>query len=221
MGASPWEVGENEAVVALVRHGQTAWNAERRFLGRVDLPLDAVGRRQAAALGASCPVRFSRVVCSPLSRARQTAQALGDELIEEPRLIEQAQGELEGLALAEITARYATFWATWLAASVDTPPPGGESLADVRARALPAVLDHARAARPGAPVALVTHQMVIASVTCALAGDPADGWRAFGVGNAAVTWLAWDGDRLRVRQSGWRSVEVIAADAPADAPQAR
>ncbi len=66
------------AVLILLRHGRTASNASRRLLGRMDVPLDELGRRQAKALGQSdCVQQATRVVSSPLRRALDTAAALG------------------------------------------------------------------------------------------------------------------------------------------------
>lgn len=196
--------------LALVRHGQTAWNAERRFLGRTDVPLDALGMAQVEALGRSCPVRFSRVYTSPLVRARDTARRLHADPVVVEALAEMAQGELEGKGRDELHAHYADFLARWLVDSVETAPPGGETLAAARDRALPALLDIARAHRPGEVVAAVSHQMVIASVSCTVAGDPLHNWRDHGVPNAAITWLSWDGERLAVRERGYRTPEVLA-----------
>jgi broad specificity phosphatase PhoE len=92
-----------------VRHGRTAWNAKRRFQGRTDVPLDAEGLAQARALAAHLSrERFSISLSSDLSRAADTAEAIGAScgvLVEpEPRLREMRFGEWEGLTWNEIVA---------------------------------------------------------------------------------------------------------------------
>jgi broad specificity phosphatase PhoE len=118
-------------VLILVRHGRTAHNATRRLLGRLDLPLDEVGHRQASALGDVPELQqASRVISSPLCRARETAAALGPPVTVDERWIEIDFGIYDGLALDEVPA---ALWRKW-----DTDPTwapeGGESLAQVGAR---------------------------------------------------------------------------------------
>ena len=85
------------------RHGQTNWNRIRRWQSRTDNPLNPTGRRQARALSLLIKSRgivFKRVVCSPLSRARETAEILMDgydsALEIDSRLMELDLGEFEG-----------------------------------------------------------------------------------------------------------------------------
>jgi probable phosphoglycerate mutase len=95
----------------LVRHGQSTWNAERRWQGRADPPLSDLGRRQAhAAVPAVAAEGVQLVWCSPLRRARETAEIIGAELSVEvvvhPGLVERDAGEWTGLTRAEIEARW-------------------------------------------------------------------------------------------------------------------
>ena len=100
-------------VVCLVRHGQTEWNASRRFLGRTDIGLDEVGRTQALSFARALPDRFTHVYSSPLLRARETAAALGQPFLEAPELVELHQGHLEGLEAASALTRFPDFFARW------------------------------------------------------------------------------------------------------------
>ena len=103
-----------------VRHGETEWNAERRLQGRLDIPLNDVGRRQSAQCGSALrglladrrkvPADFA-FISSPLSRARETMEILRGELglpqegyAVEPRLAELSFGRWEGLTYAEVRA---------------------------------------------------------------------------------------------------------------------
>jgi broad specificity phosphatase PhoE len=181
-------------VLALVRHGRTAWNASRRFVGRTDVPLDAVGRAQAITLAERLPGPFHAVYASPLLRARDTAAAVDPA----PRVVEDLaeldQGELEGLDGATALARFPDFFAAWQADPERAPVPGGETLGALRARARRALEGIAIRHGPGQVVGVFTHQMVIASLTCDALGLPLSEWRFHRVGNAAVTALVPTGD---------------------------
>lgn len=186
----------NEVRIVLVRHGRTRWNHERRFLGVTDLELDPVGRDEAAALGERLAGTFTAVYTSPLARARQTAAALAPpEAVAIPALRELCQGDLEGLDGPTAFERYPAFFTAFQADPSSCRPPGtsGETLAEVQERALAALAALARAHAPGDRIAVVSHQMVIASVTCALRGAPLARWREFGVANAGTVTLRWDG----------------------------
>ncbi len=85
--------------VYFLRHGQTAWNAEKRMQGQVNVPLNDEGRRQAREAAGRLPA-IGLCLTSPLDRARETARlALGGEgtpMMDEPLLIEQRYGVAEG-----------------------------------------------------------------------------------------------------------------------------
>jgi len=123
----------------LLRHGQTKLSAQHRYSGRGDPPLTEVGRQQAAAAAK----RLSRmddirgVVCSPLQRARRTADvmadALGVELIVHSGLVEMDFGAWEGLTFAQARDRDPDVHARWLT-DTSVAPPGGESVEAVHRR---------------------------------------------------------------------------------------
>jgi len=116
--------------VYLVRHGETEWSKNGRHTGRTDLPLTAAGeddgRRLAARLAG---VSFARVFSSPLTRAHRTAELAGFAPETEPDLIEWNYGDYEGKTSAEIRASRPD----WLLFRDGCP--GGESVAEVAARA--------------------------------------------------------------------------------------
>ena len=188
----------------MVRHGQTAWNAQRRFLGRTDVPLDEVGVAQVAELGRYKPVDFARVYASPLQRARSTALQLGDPVVVDA-LAEMSQGDLEGMDRDAVLARYPGFFDQWAIDIATTVVPGGESVEQTRDRALPAIVAIAKAHVPGEIIAIVSHQIVIASVSCTIQGDPLTSWREYGVPNATMSWLAWDGSSFQLLAKAWRA----------------
>jgi broad specificity phosphatase PhoE len=145
------------------------------LVGRLDVPLDELGRRQAAALGASAPLRDARrVVCSPLLRARDTAAALGPAVSVDERWTEIDYGIYDGKELDAVPE----LWRRW-GRDVEFVPEGGESLAAVGSRVRAACEDlWAEAAERD--VVVVTHVSPIkAAVAWALGvGDEAV-WRMF------------------------------------------
>ena len=112
--------------LVLWRHGQTVWNAERRFQGQSDIPLDGTGQAQAErAARLLAALRPDMIVSSDLSRAAQTAAPLGRltglEVTLDKDLRERHGGRWEGLTDTEIRTRYPAGHATW------TPPDGEPS----------------------------------------------------------------------------------------------
>ncbi len=146
-------------VFALVRHGETDWNRERRIQGSTDIPLNDTGREQARTTGALLASRrWTALVASPLSRAAETARIIGEHvgLSEpelEPRLVERDYGAAEGLTGTEIDALYPD--------GADVP--GREPREAVAVRAVDALHDLA-ARHPGEAVIVVAHGGVIRSV---------------------------------------------------------
>jgi len=179
--------------VTLIRHGRTAWNHDRRFLGTTDIGLDDVGWTQARELGAASSDSFMAVYSSPLARAAQTASCLADNVTEIADLRELAQGELEGLFLPEAISRYPDFFRRWKRDPTHQSPPGGETLGACRDRGLRALSTIVAKHVHGDVVAVVSHQLVIASVTCTIARRPLSHWSEFGVQNCAGVVLEWDG----------------------------
>ncbi|MCS7235061.1 MAG: histidine phosphatase family protein [Armatimonadota bacterium] len=126
--------------VYLVRHGQTTWNAERRYQGRKDAPLTELGRsqmRRLAAALASEPVRA--VYTSPLGRCRWGAERIaaqhGLEPIVEPDLVELDHGILDGLRVDEMEDHVGQLVRRWWEDPAAVHLPGGETLEQARSRA--------------------------------------------------------------------------------------
>ena len=84
----------------LVRHGQTDWNIGKRIMGQKDVPLNATGREQAMALKEQiAPISFDICYCSPLSRAKETAEIICSDkckIICDANLMERHAGKAEG-----------------------------------------------------------------------------------------------------------------------------
>jgi probable phosphoglycerate mutase len=180
--------------IILIRHGETAWNAERRLQGHLDIPLNAEGERQAELLaGALASEAIDLIVSSDLARARQTAQAVagprGLDLQQDPALRERAYGGFEGLLYSEIEARFPAAFAAWQAREVDVPLPEGkhigESFRAFYARATGAILAWG-AAHPGKTLALVAHGGVLECAYRLALGLSLETPRDFTVFNASI-----------------------------------
>ena len=186
----------------LLRHGRTAYNAEGRIQGQLDVELDDVGRRQAAAVAeALAEATPYAVLSSDLSRALVTAQAVaqraGVEVTVDPRLREISLGSWEGLTSEEARTQFPEQHAAWLAGE-DIARGGGETYQEAGARAVAAVLPALDAAPAGATVIAVSHGGTIRGALGVLLGlPPADWWRFSPLGNTCWSVLI-EGDR------GWR-----------------
>lgn len=147
--------------LVLLRHGETEQSLERRFSGRTDLSLTAKGTRQAAAAAARIAgaQRIDAIYCSPLRRARETAEAVsavtGVPVSVEDELREVDFGEWEGLTFGEAQRAGGDAFARWSSAT-DLAPPGGESQAACLER-VAAVRNRLRKEHDGQRVLVVTH----------------------------------------------------------------
>ncbi len=182
----------------LVRHGESTWNAERRWQGQADPPLSPHGIRQAQAAAPALD-RAVTVWASDLKRARQTAELLAgpDGSVQlDARLRERHVGDWTGLTRDVIDADYPG----WL--DEGRTPEGWEDDEAVRRRGIPALRD-AVAASSGVAVA-VTHGGFIRAVVTGLGGE------SWPIPNLGGIWLAGDGDRFAL---GPR-VALLGGDAP-------
>ncbi|MFA4943251.1 MAG: histidine phosphatase family protein [Lentisphaeria bacterium] len=177
----------------LVRHGRGGPQRPGAFVGRTDVGLDDAGRRQAAALrpllAESTP---AAVFCSPLRRARETAALAlpGVPATVLPELAEIHFGEWEGRTFAEIAAASPEEVAAWIADEAGYRFPGGEAIAEFRARVGWAAATLAAAAAAGAgTVVAFTHGGVIRTMICTLLGLPPAAHLAFQIECATVTRL--------------------------------
>jgi glucosyl-3-phosphoglycerate phosphatase len=176
---SIWAGNEGPEIVQLVlwRHGQTTYNAERRFQGQSDVPLSDLGREQAKA---SAPylaaMRPSAIVSSDLSRASETAGFLsrltGLPVQLDKDLRERGGGSWEGKTAAELRELYPEAYASWA-------PPDGETAQAVADRAELAMLRVADSLTPGSLAVVVGHGGALGFGAARLLGIP-DELRALG-----------------------------------------
>jgi len=174
--------------IILVRHGQTAWNvgassAEgERFRGRIDLPLNEKGYAQAQALaGRLADEPIAAIYASPLQRAmetaRPTARRLGLSVQPLDGIIDINYGEWQEHSHSEVSRLYPALYRQWLREPHLVRPPGGESLGEVRDRAM-AALYHVIARHQDQTTLVVAHQVVNKVLVCAMLGlDDSHFWR--------------------------------------------
>ena len=135
------------APLYMLRHGETAWNTERRMQGTKNSPLTERGRAQALAMGRTLKAELARApgptvfLRSPLGRVIETSEIIGRELgleagawREDPRLAELGYGEWEGFSWKEIEVTHPTALADWRADPHGYCPPGGETHMALRQR---------------------------------------------------------------------------------------
>lgn len=176
----------------LARHGESIWNAERRFQGSTDIPLSARGRAQAEALARGLRgYRVRAAYVSPFRRAVETAELAlrGTDvpLVVIDELRELSLGAWEGCTVDEVRTRAGDPYVAWIRAPHDCPPPGGEPLPVVSDR-VRAGLDRIAAAHPnGDDVLVVAHGGVISVYACHLLGCSFNQLWRLRVDNASLT----------------------------------
>jgi broad specificity phosphatase PhoE len=175
--------------IALARHGETDYNAQRRFQGHLAVPLNERGREQAHELARIAAQReWATLICSPLARARETADivgaAIGHHPIEDARFAETDCGDWTDRLFDDVERETPELFAAYARADPDFAFPGGESFAQQQLR----VLEGIDAARLGPrPALIVCHRGSIRLALAALLDD--DAQRSAAVPNASLVEL--------------------------------
>jgi phosphoserine phosphatase len=187
-----------ETTVFLIRHGVTPWHADRRVLGQRDIPLSPAGVEQAeAAAAALSGVKLGEVLSSPLQRAVQTAEIIGRtasiEVARDPRLIDFKLGRWTGMSYGEIAAtdEYQKF----LREPETMIIPGGESLDEIKRRAVAAVEQALSDSPSGDAVAIVTHAGIIRVLLAHYMGSPPANYHRIRVSPGSISILSFADDR--------------------------
>ncbi len=181
--------------LALVRHGQSTWNALGRWQGQADPPLSALGEEQAAEAAEQLrDAGVTSVVTSDLVRARRTGEIVAGALglgpvVVCPELREYDVGDWSGLTKPQIEARWPGQQAEWFGGRLPTTP-GGEGRAHFDRRVLGALLTLAAGAEPGAVLVVVTHGGVIRALERAAGASPVP------IANLSGRWFSVAGDAL-------------------------
>jgi probable phosphoglycerate mutase len=155
--------------LALIRHGPTDWNAQKRLQGRTDTDLSAAGRKEVSRYTVPPELMSYRRVCSPLARAQQTAQLLfqdgGWTTVSE--LVEISFGDWEGQTLSDLRATLGEEMRVNEARGLDFCAPGGESPRMVQTRLAPVLRQWVA---EGQDVLAITHKGVIRALYAWAAG---------------------------------------------------
>jgi len=209
--------------VLAIRHGETDWNVAARIQGLTDIPLNALGRQQAARLArALADETLHAVYTSDLQRARDTAaalaQACGAPLREDTGLRERHFGHFEGATFEEIAQEIAQRWPEdalrWRQRDPDFGPTGGEALQAFFDRSV-AAAHRLAAAHAGQTIALVAHGGVLDCLYRAATRLELQAPRTWHVGNATVNRLLWTPEGFTL--VGWNDTTHLEAE---DAPDA-
>jgi probable phosphoglycerate mutase len=198
-----------------MRHAPTLWNSQKRIQGVVDSPLTEAGKRLAHAWGRQlAQLEWSRILVSPIGRARHTAE-LVNETLQIPMdtsagLREMDWGQWTGRSIKEIRSSSDEALSRMEALGWDFQPPGGEDRRSVLKRARQALLKTSECC-PGKTILVVTHEGVIKALVYDLLG------RHFLPGEQAVLkscYLHW----LTVEDACLSLVSLNALDLNCSAP---
>jgi glucosyl-3-phosphoglycerate phosphatase len=198
--------------IVVVRHGRTAYNHEDRWQGQLDVPLDDVGRHQAALMapevGSLDPLA---IVSSDLSRAMETALAIADTtglgVSEDPRLREIHAGQWQGLTGAEVRARFPVEAEQIRAGEDIRRGIDGETWSGLGERVAAALSDFATTLPVRGVGVVVTHGAAARAGIGVMLGLPFEHWRVLGgLGNCAWAVLEWQSFGWRL--SGWNLVAL-------------
>lgn len=181
----------------LVRHGETDWNRQGRFQGRIDVPLNQTGReqaRQVAEFLRQVPIDFA--ISSPLARPRETAELIvqphqGVSLALLDGLREISHGNWEGKLESEIEQRFPGDLHRWREHPAEVQMPQGENLSQVWERAIAAweSLVQSAQADPAQPKLglVVGHDATNKVILCHIAGAGPEQFWSFKQGNGAIS----------------------------------
>ncbi|WP_298226317.1 histidine phosphatase family protein [Gryllotalpicola sp.] len=199
-----------DAMLVLVRHGQTEWAKNGWHTGSSDIPLTAVGEDEARAVGdVLSGHRFGLALTSPLQRARRTAALAGfPHAGVDPNLAEWDYGAYEGLTSEQIAAEHGGLWNLWR----DGVPAGrtpGENAIAVRRRADAVLVRAVEVMRRGEDALLFAHGHLLRAIGAAwLELEPEDG-AAFSLATGTVSVLGFEHGRAVVKR--WNCTPGILA----------
>ena len=204
--------------ILLVRHGETDWNRARCMQGHIDIPLNTEGLRQARALGAAlASEKLDAIYSSDLQRARVTAQAVADvhqmAVVIDEQLRERCYGVFEGLMYKEVAQQFPQEFALWQARDLHARFPSGEraaeTLHDFHQRSVHAVTNIVKN-NAAQRMLILTHGGVLDCLYREAMGMPVDAKREFGIINAAINRLHWNGEKFTLLQ--WADAQHLERD---------
>jgi alpha-ribazole phosphatase len=197
-------VGARATLIYLLRHGEVERAETRRFIGHLDVPLSPRGEAECVAQAVRLrAVPIDAVYSSDLVRARRSAEIIGAPHGLAPTLVpalrEMAMGRWEGLTAEEIRGREPAAFEDWMARVGEFPFPGGESVADLVARAA-AAFDAIVASASGNTIAIVAHGGTNRALLCRALGLPFGRLLALGQDYGALSVLEQHDGAWRLRR---------------------
>jgi len=202
--------------ICMVRHGETAWNAEGRVQGQLDIPLNDVGRAQARATAEALAGQdFTAIYCSDLMRVRQTAEPTARRLALPVtymmELRERHYGMFETLTYVEVREKFPEQYARFRDKDPDFDFQGGETLRGFNERSLKAVGDLIER-HQGEQILVFTHGGVLEMVYRHARAVGLSSPRDFEIPNAGINWFEVTPDAWKV----WAWAEVAHLEAALD-----
>jgi len=185
--------------IILARHGETDWNVAEVFRGRIDIELNETGMKQSELLAEYLSdLKLDAIYSSPLKRALKAAEMIASyhklDVEIAPGLIDFNYGGWQGLPHQEVKNKYKELYAQWINSPNRVKIPAGESLNDVRKRAM-GVVDNIIAKYEGT-VVLVSHRVVNKVLICALLGlDNSHFWN-IRQDTCGITIFAYENERF-------------------------
>jgi probable phosphoglycerate mutase len=203
--------------IIAIRHGETAWNADSRIQGQLDVGLNDTGRWQARRVGeALAGEEIAAVYSSDLGRAHETAEhistATGIPVVRDEGLRERSFGIFEGCTFDEIHQTWPDHAQNWRRRVPDwQPPEGGESLIELRERVHRTMVELA-ARHPGELIVVVAHGGVLDTLYRIATGQEVNSPRTWELPNGAINRLLWTPEGFTL--VGWSDTQHL--DVPAE-----
>jgi alpha-ribazole phosphatase len=188
----------------LIRHAEPVADVRGRCYGSLDVGLSSRGQEQCAGVAARLAAwRLTRVVSSPLERARATARPIAAahglqfEVVDDLRELDF--GDIEGLTYEEIARTRPELYSRWMTSPTAVTFPGGESYADLSGRVDGALARLRSQAEPDAVIAAVTHGGVVRAVLAGILALPPERVFRVAVDHGSMTRIDWVADEPVVR----------------------
>jgi probable phosphoglycerate mutase len=202
----------------VLRHGETAWNAEGRIQGHLDSPLNEEGLAQALLVGDRLAREsFAQLYSSDLGRALQTAQPIADHsgrpVFADTRLRERNLGLFQGHTGAQCERRWPKHYARFRSRDPDHVVPGGESARQLYERVSDMFTALARE-HAGKRLVVVTHGGVLDALYRFVRGLPLEQPRDFPIYNASFNVVQLSGARWSIER--WGDISHLTRDAALD-----
>ena len=182
--------------LCLIRHGETAWNAERRLQGHTDIPLNAKGMLQARQMAQALKninLAFDFLYTSDLKRAADTAQAVvelfGVEAQVDSALRERHFGALQGFSISEAPLQRPDIWQAHITRDLDHDLEGGESIQQFSSRVQKA-LDNIQMRHAGKTILVVSHGGTLDMMYRIASKQSLSAERVASVPNASLNWIS-------------------------------